>query len=103
MLQLAKFDENDYHRHPWVENLFGDIVPMVAHVKMAPPLYEGWSATVVVDGNGILITIYNEAGEMKMVFCRELYPFPLAVLVANHLEEPLDPEDLTRLGFERFK
>ena len=47
--------------------------------------------------------IYNEAGEQRMVFCRELYPFPLAVSVAEHLEEPLDPEVLIRFGFEKFK
>ncbi len=101
MVKLRKFDENDYHRHPWVENLFGDIVPMVGQAKVAGR--EGWFATVVVDGNGILITMYNEAGEAGMVFCREIVPFPLAVLVAQHLEEPLDPAALTRLGFERFK
>jgi hypothetical protein len=102
MLKLTEFDTYDYERYPCVENIFGDIVPLLAQVKMAPP-YEGWYATVVVDGNGILVMIYNEKGEQRMVFCRELYPFPLAVLVAKHLEEPLDPEVLTRLGFEQFK
>jgi hypothetical protein len=102
-LELTEFDKTDYDRYPCVENLCGEIVPLLAQVKMAPPGYEGWLATVVVDGNGILVMIYNENGEQRMVFCRELYPFPLAVLVAEHLEEPLDPEVLTRFGFERFK
>jgi len=60
-------------------------------------------ATVVVDGNGIQVMIYDEDGEQKMVFCREIYPFPLAVFVAEHLQEPLDPEVLIKLGFERFE
>jgi hypothetical protein len=47
--------------------------------------------------------IYDEDGEQKMVFPRELYPFPLAVFVAEHLEEPLDPKVLIKLGFQRFK
>ncbi|MFI5329579.1 MAG: hypothetical protein ACHQ2F_00880 [Desulfobaccales bacterium] len=102
MLQLTKFDQTDYEHYPCVENLFGDVVPLIAQVKMALP-YEGWYATVVVDGNGILVMIYNGEDEQRMVFCRELYPFPLAVLVAEHLEEPLDPQVLTRLGFEQFK
>lgn len=102
MLKLSEFEQTDYERYPFVENLFGDIVPLLAQVKMAPP-YEGWHATVVVDGNGILIMIYNENGEQRMVFCRELFPFPLAALVAEHLEIPLDPKVLTRLGFEQFK
>ena len=101
-LELTEFDQTDYERYPCVENLFGDVVPLLARMKMPPP-YEGWLATVVVDGNGILVMIYNENGEQRMVFCRELYPFPLAVLVAEHLEEPLDPQVLTRLGFEQFK
>ncbi len=101
MLRLKEFDQNDYHRNPWVENLFGDIVPMVAQAKVAA--HEGWFATVVIDGNGILITMYDGAGEAKMVFCREIIPFPLAMLVAKNLEEPLDPQDLIDLGFERFK
>ncbi len=101
-MELTEFDQTDYEHYPCVENLFGDLVPLLARVQMAPP-HEGWLATVVVDGNGILVMIYDEHGEQRMVFCRELYPFPLAVLVAEHLEEPLDPEVLTRLGFEQFK
>ena len=101
-LELNEFGQTDYERYPCVENLFGDVVPLLARVKMAPP-HEGWVANVVVDGNGILVMIYNEEGEQRMVFCRELYPFPLAVLVAEHLEAPLDPKALTRLGFEQFK
>lgn len=101
-MELKEFDKTDYERYPCVEDLCDEIVPLLAQVKMASP-YEGWFATVVVDGNGILVMIYNEDGEQRMVFCRELYPFPLAVLVAEHLEEPLDPKVLTRFGFERFK
>jgi hypothetical protein len=103
MLELTEFDKTDYDRYPCVEDLCGEIVPMLAQVKMAPPDYEGWFATGVVDGNGIQVRICNENGERKMVFCRELYPFPLAVFVAEHLEEPLDPEVLTRFGFEKMK
>jgi len=103
MLELTKFDKNNYERYPYVEDFCGEIVPMLARVKMGPPDYEGWFATVVVDGNGIQVVIYNEDGEQRMVFCRELTPFPLAVLVAEHLEEPLDPEVLTRFGFKRFR
>ena len=103
MLELTKFDETDYIRYPYVEDLCGEIVPMLAQVKMAPPDYEGYFATVVVDGNGIQVMIYDKNREQRMVFCRELYPFPLAVLVAEHFAEPLDPEVLIRLGFERFK
>jgi len=103
MVELTEFDETDYERYPRVEDLRGEIVPMLARVKMRTPGYEGLSATVVVDGNGIQVMIYNEAGEQKRVFSRELYPFPLAVFVAEHLEEPLDPEVLIKLGFERFE
>jgi hypothetical protein len=103
MLELTKFDETDFNRYPSVEVLAGTIVPMLARVKMRTPDYEGLSATVVVDGNGIQVMIYNEDGEQKMFFCRELYPFPLAVFVAEHLEEPLDPEVLIKLGFTRFE
>ncbi len=102
-MELTKFDQTDYERYPCVEDLYGEIVPVLARVKMGPPDYEGWSATVIVDGNGIQVMIYNGEGEQRMVFCRELYPFPLAVLVAEHLEEPLDPQVLTKLGFEKFK
>jgi hypothetical protein len=103
MLELTEFDQTDYNHYPYVEDLCGDIIPMLAQVKIAPPDYEGWFATVVVDGNGIQVMLYNEDGELRMVFCRELYPFPLAVSVAEHLEEPLDLEVLTRFGFEQFK
>ena len=103
MLKLTKFDQTDFNRYPCVEELGGEIVPMLARVKMRTPGYEGLSATVVVDGNGIQVIIYNEDGEQKMVFCREIYPFPLAVFVAEHLQEPLDPEVLIKLGFERFE
>ena len=56
MLKLIEFDQADYEHYPCVENLFGDLVPRLAQVKMALP-YEGWLATVVVDGNGILVMI----------------------------------------------
>ena len=103
MLKLRKFDASDYERYPYVENLGGEIVPMLAQAKMGPTDYGGRFATVVVDGNGIQVMNYNEAGEQRMVFCLELYPFPLAVFVAEHLAEPLDPKVLTRFGFEKFK
>ena len=103
MLKLKKFDATDYERYPYVEDFCGEIAPRLAQVKLRPPDYEGFIATLVVDGNGIQVMIYNEAGEQRMVFCRELYPFPLAVSVAEHLEEPLDPEVLIRFGFEKFK
>jgi hypothetical protein len=102
-LELRKFDEPDYSRYPYVEDLFGEIVPMLAQVKIKTPDHEGLFATLVVDGNGIQVMIYNKDGEQRMVFCRELYPFPLAIFVAEHLEEPLDPEVLTRFGFQRFQ
>lgn len=102
-MKLKKFDASDFHCYPRVEELGGEIVPMIARVKMRTPGYQGLLATVVVDGNGILVMIYDEDGEQKMVFCRELYPFPLAVFVAEHLEEPLDPKVLIKLGFQRFK
>jgi hypothetical protein len=102
-VKLTEFDAADYIRYPCIEDLFGEIVPMLGQVKMGTPGYEGWLATVVVDGNGIQVMIYDEDREQRMVFCRELYPFPLAVLVAEHLEEPLDPAVLTKFGFERFK
>jgi hypothetical protein len=103
MLKLTKFDESDYNRYPYVENLGGEIVPMLSQVKMGTPDYEGLFTTVVVDGNGIQVIIYNEVGEQKRVFSRELTPFPMAIFVAEHLEEPLDPEVLIKLGFERFE
>lgn len=103
MLELKKFNETDYNCYPYVEDLCGEIVPMLARVKMGTPEFEGLLATLVVDGNGIQVMIYDADGEQRMVFCRELYPFPLAVFVAEHLEEPLDPGVLTKFGFERFK
>ncbi len=103
MLKLTKFGGTDYQRYPYVENLAGEIVPMLARVKMGTPDYEGLSATVVVDGNGIQVMIYTKDGEQKRVFSRELYPFPMAVFVAEHLKEPLEPEVLIKLGFERFE
>lgn len=105
MLKLTKFDKADYDHYPCVEDFCGEIVPMLAKVKlkMGPPDYEGCLAMVVVDGNGIQVRIYNEAGEPRMVFCRGLNPFPLAVFVAGHLEAPLDLEVLAEFGFERFK
>ena len=102
MVELTEFDETDYERYPRVEDLRGEIVPMLARVKMRTPGYEGLYAKLVVDGNGIHVMIYNEDGENQMVFSLELSPFPLAVFVGEHLEEPLDPEVLTRLGFVRF-
>lgn len=102
-MKLKKFDATDFNCHPCVEELGGEIVPMIARVKMGTPGYQGLWATVVVDGNGIQVMICDEDGEQKMVFSRELYPFPLAVFVAEHLEEPLDPEVLIKLGFQRFK
>jgi len=102
MLKLKKFDETDYENYPRVEDLRGEIVPMLARVKMRIPGNEGWYAKIVVDGNGINVMVYDEDGEHQMVFFRELDPFPLAVFVGEHLEEPLDPEVLTKLGFIRF-
>jgi hypothetical protein len=103
MLKLTQFGKTEFKRHPHVAELSGEIVPMFAQVKMAPPDYEGWFATVLVDGNGIQVIIYNKDREKKMVFCRKLHPFPLAIFVAKHLEEPLDLEVLTRFGFQGFK
>ncbi len=103
MLELSDFDASDYEHYPCVENFGGEIVPRRAQVSMRTKDYAGLPATVVVDGNGIQVLIYGEDGKQKMVFCLELNPFPLAVFVAGHLDEPLDPEVLTRLGFERFK
>ena len=103
MLELTRFDEADYERYPYVEDFCGEIVPMLARVKMGPPNYESWLATVVVDGNGIQVMTYDEDGKQRMVFCRELSPFPLTVFVAVHLEEPLYLEVLTKFGFEKFK
>ena len=102
-MNLKKFDAADYVRYPCVEDLCGEIVPRLVQVKMGTPDYEGLSATLVIDGNGIQVLIYDEAGEQKMVFCRELYPFALALFVAEHLEDPLGPEVLSRFGFARFK
>ncbi len=103
MLKLTQFDQAAFNRYPRVEELSGEIVPRLAQVKMTPPDYEGWSGTVVVDGNGIQVMIYNKDSEEKIVFCRKLNPFPLAVFVAEHLEEPLDLKVLTRFGFKGFK
>jgi hypothetical protein len=102
MLKLKKFDETDFTRYPRVEELGGEIVPLLARVKMRTPDHEGLWARVVVDGNGIQVMIYDEDGAQKMFFCRELSPFPMAVFVARHLEEPLDLKVLIKLGFERF-
>ncbi len=104
MLKLTRFGKDEFKRFPRVEELSGEIVPMFAQVKMAlPPWHEGWSAAVVVDGHGIQVLVYNKDNKEKMLFCRQLYPFPLAVFVAEHLEEPLKPEFLTKLGFQSFK
>ncbi len=103
MLKLTQFDQAAFNRYPHVEELSGEIVPMFAQVKLAPPDYQGWFATVVVDGNGVQVRIYNKDSEEKIVFCRKLYPFPMAVFVAAHLEEPLDLKILTRFGFKGFK
>ncbi len=103
MLKLKKFDAADYEQHPYVEDLCGEISPMLIQVEMAPTDYGGRFATIVVDANGIQVMTYDEDGKQLMVFCRELYPFPLAVFVAEHLEEPLDPQVLTRFGFDQFK
>ncbi len=103
MLKLKKFDEDDYIRYPYVENLCDEIVPRLARVKMGSPAFEGMWATVVVDANGIQVMIYNKAGDLYVVFVRELYPFSLALFVAEHLDEPLDPGVLIGFGFERFK
>jgi len=103
MLKLTQFDKAAFKRYPRVEELSGDIVPMFAQVKLAPPDYQGWFATVVVDGNGIQVMIYNKDSEEKIAFCRKLNPFPLAVFIAEHLEEPLDLKVLTRFGFKGFK
>lgn len=103
MLELKDFDEAAYRHYPYVENLCGEIVPRLARVQLVTPDFAGLSATIVVDANGIQVMIYDESGKLRSVFCRELYPFPLAVFVAEHLEEPLDPAVLTRFGFEKFK
>ncbi|MGP8050102.1 MAG: hypothetical protein ACLPYB_05770 [Desulfobaccales bacterium] len=103
MLNLTEFDQSDFKRYPYVETLAGTIVPMLARVKMRPPDYRGLSATVVVDGNGIQVMIAHKVGEEKRAFSLELYPFPLAVFVAQHLQEPLDAKVLTKLGFRRFE
>jgi hypothetical protein len=103
MLKLKEFDQSDFKRWPYVEALAGTIVPMLAQVKIKPPDYRGLSATVVVDGNGIQVMIKSKAGNEKKAFSLNLYPFPLAVLVAKHLEEPLDAAVLTKLGFRRWE
>jgi hypothetical protein len=104
MLKLTRFGKAEFERFPRVEVLSGDLIPMFAQVKMAlPPWHEGWSAAVVVDGNGIQVLVFNKHKEEKWIFTRELTPFPLAVFVAEHLEEPLKPEFLTKLGFKSFK
>jgi len=103
MLKLTQFDKAAFSRYPRVEELSGEIVPMLAQVKLAPPDYEGWFATVVVDGNGIQVMIYNTDSEEKIVFCRKLQPFAMAVFVAEHLEEPLDLKTMTSFGFKGFK
>ncbi len=103
MLKLTQFDKAAFDRYPRVEELAGEIVPMFAQVNLAPPDSQGWFATVVVDGNGIQVMIYNKDSEEKKVFCRKLSPFPMAVFVAEHLEEPLDLKVLTRFGFKGFK
>ncbi|MGB7912789.1 MAG: hypothetical protein WCF59_11255 [Desulfobaccales bacterium] len=103
MLKLTEFDPSDFQRWPYVEALAGTIVPMLAQVKIRPPDYRGLTATVVVDGNGIQVMIKGKTGNEKKAFSLDLYPFPLAVLVAKHLQEPLDPEVLTRLGFRRWE
>ncbi len=103
MLELKDFDEVAYRHYPYVENLCDEIVPKIARVQLATPDFGGLSATLVVDANGIQVMIYDETGKLKSVFCRELYPFPLAVYVAEHLVEPLDPAVLIRFGFEKFK
>ncbi len=103
MLELRKFDDADYQCYPYVEDFCNEIVPLIAKVRMAQPDSAGRFATVIVDGNGIQIMTYNEDGKRRMVFLRKLYPFPLAVFVAQHLEEPLKPEVLASFGFERIK
>jgi hypothetical protein len=104
MLKLSQFDRAAFQRYPGVEEIAGDIVPMLAQVKLAPPDYQGRSATVVVDGNGIQVMIYNKKDkEAEIIFCRKLHPFPLAVFIAEHLEEPLDLQVLTKFGFKGFK
>ena len=102
-LNLRKFDRTDYENHPSVEDYCGEITPRFAQVNLKLPEYEGMYAKLIIDGNGIQVLVYNNAGEETMFFCRELHPFPLAVFVAEHLEEPLDPAVLTRFGFERFR
>ncbi len=103
MLTLRNFTEADYQCYPYVENFCDEIVPLIAKVTMGQPDHVGRFGTVVVDGNGIQVMTYNEDGKRIMVFVRKLYPFPLAVFVAMHLEEPLDPEVLTSFGFERIR
>ncbi len=102
MLKLTRFGKPEFARYPRVEVLAGDIVPMFAQVKLAPP-YEGWLATVIVDGNGIQNMLYNKESGERMIFCRKLTPFPLAVFIAKHFQEPLDLKVLTGFGFKAFK
>lgn len=103
MVKLRQFDQAAFNRYPHVEEFGGDIVPMLAQVKLAPPDYQSRSATLVVDGNGIQVRIYNKKREAEIIFCRKLQPFNLAVFIAEHLQEPLDLQVLTRFGFKGFK
>ena len=49
ILELKRFNETDYQHYPCGEDLCGEIVPIIAKVKMkmGPPDYEGLFATVV--------------------------------------------------------
>jgi hypothetical protein len=102
MVQLHEFDQTDYERHPIVENLAGEIVPMIARPKLPGPEYADLVATLLVDGNGIQVLLYSKDGKPWKIFCKRLVPFPFAVFVARNLPDPLDPEVLRNFGFERF-
>ena len=98
MLELIEFDQTDYERYPCVENLFGDLVPLLARVKMAPP-HEGWLATVVVDGNGILVMIYNEEGEQTNGLLPGTLPLPFGRSRGGAFRGATGPESLNQVGF----
>ena len=102
MLKLTEFEPSDFKRWPYVEALAGTIVPMLAQVEIRPPDYRGLTATVVVDGNGIQVMIKGKTGNEKKAFSLDLYPFPLAVSVAKHLQEPLDRGSLDQVGFSKM-
>jgi hypothetical protein len=102
MVNLKEFDPTDYARHPSLENLAGEIIPMIAQPELAGPEYADLHATLLVDGNGIQVLLYDHDQKPQMIFCKKAVPFPFAVFVASNLPDPLDPEVLRNFGFERF-